>query len=69
MMALQSTHLEQALVPQLTRLPLMSGIDVAVTTPFRILSDEGVRVLQHVLRQLEAFAVVSPRIPCVLRGG
>eukprot|EP00045_Choanoeca_perplexa_P014434 m.169873 g.169873 ORF g.169873 m.169873 type:complete len:404 (-) comp16674_c0_seq1:2862-4073(-) len=43
--------------------------DVGVTFPFRVLSDEGVRALQHVLKQLESFAVVSPRIPCVLRGG
>eukprot|EP00730_Choanoeca_flexa_P016392 TRINITY_DN7727_c0_g1_i2.p1 TRINITY_DN7727_c0_g1~~TRINITY_DN7727_c0_g1_i2.p1 ORF type:complete len:406 (+),score=106.67 TRINITY_DN7727_c0_g1_i2:129-1346(+) len=43
--------------------------DVGVTSPFRVLSDEGIRALRHVLKQLEPFAVVSPRIPCVLRGG
>jgi hypothetical protein len=42
---------------------------VAVTTPFRFLSDEGVGILQAVCRELEAFARGSDRIPKFVRGG
>ena len=36
---------------------------------FRVLSEEGVRVLDQVLGGIEKHAVSSPRIPKVLRGG
>jgi hypothetical protein len=36
---------------------------------FRILSDEGVRVMNKVIAGIEKHAVCSPRIPKVLRGG
>lgn len=42
--------------------------DVAVTSPFRILSDEGVRALSDVVSRLSVFAKDHPRIPNVLRG-
>lgn len=42
---------------------------VAITTPFRFLSDEGVRVLQEICRELEASAKASDRIPKFVRGG
>jgi hypothetical protein len=42
---------------------------VAVTSPFRILNDEGLCVLQAVCRELEAFATESVRIPKRMRGG
>eukprot|EP00730_Choanoeca_flexa_P007192 TRINITY_DN12294_c0_g1_i1.p2 TRINITY_DN12294_c0_g1~~TRINITY_DN12294_c0_g1_i1.p2 ORF type:complete len:423 (+),score=75.30 TRINITY_DN12294_c0_g1_i1:1486-2754(+) len=43
--------------------------DIAVTAPFRILSDEGVAALRTTLKRLEKYAFSSPRTPCVLRGG
>ncbi|EDQ92913.1 uncharacterized protein MONBRDRAFT_30851 [Monosiga brevicollis MX1] len=51
---------------ELTKLQMPS--DVAVTSLYRVLSDEGLAAMRHVMKQLEAHAVVSPRIPCVLRG-
>lgn len=42
---------------------------VAVTTPFRFLNDEGVRVLQGICRELEASARSSERIAKFVRGG
>lgn len=36
---------------------------------FRVLSDEGVRVMDHCVAAIEKHAVCSPRIPKVLRGG
>ena len=42
---------------------------VAITTPFRFLSDEGVRILQRICRELEASAKGSDRIPKFVRGG
>jgi hypothetical protein len=42
---------------------------VAVTSPFRFLSDEGVEVLHRICRELEAWAVSSDRIAKFVRGG
>lgn len=42
---------------------------VAITTPFRILSDEGTRVLQAICDELDADASGSERIAKRLRGG
>jgi hypothetical protein len=42
---------------------------VAITSPFRFLSDEGVRILQEICRELEASARSSERIPKFVRGG
>jgi hypothetical protein len=42
---------------------------VAITSPFRFLSDEGVRILQDICRELEASARSSERIPKFVRGG
>jgi hypothetical protein len=42
---------------------------VAVTSPFRILNEEGLRILQAVCRELEAHATESVRIPKRMRGG
>jgi hypothetical protein len=42
---------------------------VAVTSPFRILNDDGLRILQAVCRELEAHATESVRIPKRTRGG
>lgn len=39
------------------------------TSSFRILSDEGVRVMDRCVKAIEKHAVCSPRIPKVLRGG
>lgn len=43
--------------------------DLAATSCFRILSDEGVAAMQHVCRQLESFATANPRISRATRGG
>eukprot|EP00211_Chloroparvula_japonica_P006047 CAMPEP_0119119786 /NCGR_PEP_ID=MMETSP1310-20130426/1123_1 /TAXON_ID=464262 /ORGANISM="Genus nov. species nov., Strain RCC2339" /LENGTH=368 /DNA_ID=CAMNT_0007109235 /DNA_START=104 /DNA_END=1210 /DNA_ORIENTATION=+ len=42
---------------------------VAYSTPFRMLSDEGVEVLQRVLTLLEKYSRSSERIPSMVRGG
>ena len=42
---------------------------VAITTPFRFLSAEGIRVLQMICSELEASAKGSDRIPKFVRGG
>jgi hypothetical protein len=42
---------------------------VAITEPFRFLSDDGVRILQEVCAELEASAKGSDRIPKFVRGG
>ena len=41
---------------------------VAITTPFRLLSDEGVAVLQAICAELEQFAVGDERIAKKVRG-
>ena len=43
--------------------------ELAATSCFRILSDEGVAAMQHVCRQLEAFTRANPRIARTTRGG
>ena len=43
--------------------------DIAATTCFRILSDEGVAAMYHVCKQLEAFTKSNPRISRCTRGG
>jgi hypothetical protein len=43
--------------------------EVAITTPFRFLSDAGVRILCDVCAELEQFARTSRRIPKFNRGG
>jgi hypothetical protein len=42
---------------------------VAITEPFRFLTDDGVRILQEICRELEASAKGSDRIPKFVRGG
>ena len=42
---------------------------VAVTSPFRFLSDEGVEILQQISAELESSALGSDRIPKFVRGG
>lgn len=42
---------------------------VAITSPFRFLTDEGVEILQRICRELEASAKGSDRIPKFVRGG
>ncbi len=42
---------------------------LAITSPFRFLSDEGVRILQRICRELEGSARGSDRIPKFVRGG
>jgi hypothetical protein len=42
---------------------------VAITEPFRFLSDDGVRILQEICAELEASAKGSDRIPKFVRGG
>jgi hypothetical protein len=39
------------------------------SSTFSVLSNEGIRVVDHVLNGIEKYAVNSPRIPNVLRGG
>ena len=41
---------------------------MAVTMPFRVLSDEGVRVLQRITAALERYAVTGTRTAHVQRG-
>lgn len=41
----------------------------AVTSCFRVLSDEGVQALYHVCKQLERFTTSNPRIARNVRGG
>lgn len=36
---------------------------------FKVLSDEGIRMMDHAVKGIEKHAVCSPRIPKVLRGG
>ncbi len=43
--------------------------DIAATSCFRVLSDEGVAVMYHVCKQLEAFTTSNPRIARNTRGG
>jgi len=45
------------------------GCDFAVSSAFRLLSDEGVAALQQVCRQLEAHVVACERIERMMRGG
>ena len=42
---------------------------VAITTPFRLLSDEGIRILQSICAELEASAWGNERIAKRVRGG
>ena len=42
---------------------------MAVTSPFRLLSDEGIACLQEVTRLLEPYARSNERIPRLVRGG
>ncbi len=42
---------------------------MAITTPFRVLSDEGTRILQTICGELEAQATSDVRLPKRLRGG
>jgi len=42
---------------------------VAATTCFRVLSEEGVAALYHVCKQLERFTTSNPRIARTVRGG
>jgi len=42
---------------------------VAITSPFRILTDEGLEILQAVCRELEQYATTSSRIAKRMRGG
>ncbi len=42
---------------------------VAITSPFRFLSDEGVEILQRICRDLEPSAKGTDRIPKFVRGG
>lgn len=42
---------------------------IAATSPFRILSDEGVEAMYHVCKQLETFATSNPRVARNVRGG
>jgi hypothetical protein len=41
---------------------------VAITTPFRVLSDEGVDVLQRICAELEGVATANERLPKSARG-
>src|ERR1700716_2434344 len=41
---------------------------VAITTPFRLLSDEGVAALQAICRELEQYSVGDERIAKKVRG-
>ena len=43
--------------------------DIAATSCFRLLSDEGVAAMYHVCKQLEAFTTSNPRISRNTRGG
>lgn len=43
--------------------------DIAATSCFRVLSDEGVEAMYHVCKQLEAFTTSNPRISRNTRGG
>jgi hypothetical protein len=43
--------------------------DFAITSPFRILSDEGVATLHAIARRLEAFVTSGNRISRMVRGG
>lgn len=43
--------------------------EVAATSCFRVLSDEGVAAMYHVCKQLEAFTTSNPRIARNTRGG
>lgn len=43
--------------------------EIAATSCFRILSDEGVAAMYHVCKQLEAFTTSNPRISRNTRGG
>mgnify|MGYP000058187026 CR=1 len=43
--------------------------DIAATSCFRILSDEGVAAMYHVCQQLEAFTTSNPRVARNTRGG
>jgi hypothetical protein len=43
--------------------------EIAATSCFRVLSDEGVAALYHVCKQLEAFTTSNPRISRNVRGG
>jgi len=43
--------------------------DIAATTCFRILSDEGAAAMYHVCKQLEAYTTSNPRISRNTRGG
>ncbi len=45
------------------------GSDFAVSSAFRLLSDEGVAALQQVCRQLEEHVVACERIERMMRGG
>jgi len=42
---------------------------VAVSSPFRVLSDEGAQVLLHVARQLRSHAISCERIDNMVRSG
>ncbi|MEE5086779.1 hypothetical protein V2J74_18665 [Pseudomonas alliivorans] len=42
---------------------------LAITTPFRLLSEEGAKALLQVTRQLEVHATSTARIPKMVRGG
>ncbi|MTI09129.1 hypothetical protein [Curvivirga aplysinae] len=43
--------------------------DTAMSSAFRILTDEGVATLQHICRQLEEFTTSNPRVTRNTRGG
>ena len=43
--------------------------EIAATSCFRVLSDEGVAAMYHVCKQLEAFTTSNPRIARNTRGG
>lgn len=42
--------------------------EMALTTPFRMLSDEGVAIVQRILEELEPYAITSERTPAYLPG-
>jgi hypothetical protein len=46
-----------------------TGSEMAASSCFRILSDEGVAAMLHVCKQLEAFTTSNPRIERNTRGG
>ena len=46
-----------------------TGSEIAASSCFRILSDEGVAVMHRVCKQLEAFTTSNPRIERNTRGG